>query len=156
MALCDLFRFYSDGDAKTLDAMFRKSKLLRAKWDDKHYSDGRTYGEETVAKALEGKEKFYEWKKREFTWTPFGNAERLIHRYGEMLAYSYKAKSWVHSADKRWKFDAQAEVERLGKTLIREIHREGIQQQAKAIEAGDGGGAQEVLKFALPRQSTEG
>lgn len=156
MALCDYFSFYSDGDAQTLDAMFRKSKLLRAKWDEKHYSDGRTYGEETVAKALEGKEKFYEWKKQQFTWTPFGNSERLIQKYGDKLAYSYKAKAWLFYDDRRWKLDAQADVERIGKTLIREIHREALQQQAKAIEAGDADGAQKFLRFALQCQSTEG
>lgn len=36
-----------------MDALFRQSGRMRAKWDEVHSSDGRTYGEMTIASAVE-------------------------------------------------------------------------------------------------------
>lgn len=41
-----------DGQA---DRLFRASGLMRPKWDEKHYADGTTYGQHTLALAFEGK-----------------------------------------------------------------------------------------------------
>ena len=60
-ALCGMLAFYSSNDPDILDGMFRRSKLIRPKWSEKHYSDGRTYGEATVEKALDVQEDFYQW-----------------------------------------------------------------------------------------------
>jgi hypothetical protein len=59
LGLCGHFAFYSSGSAEVLDTMFRRSKLLRDKWNERHSSDGRTYGEMTVDKALESQGEFY-------------------------------------------------------------------------------------------------
>lgn len=56
MALCSRLAYYSGGSSETLDAMFRKSKLFRDKWDEQHGAD--TYGGLTIAKALEGRTSF--------------------------------------------------------------------------------------------------
>jgi primase-polymerase (primpol)-like protein len=61
LALCNLIAFYSQGCGDLIDAVFRRSSLLRAKWGEKHDRGGRTYGEMTVAKALEGRREFYDW-----------------------------------------------------------------------------------------------
>lgn len=53
LALCSLFAFWT-GDPGQLDRLFRRSALYRGKWDQRHYGDGKTYGEETIRKALEG------------------------------------------------------------------------------------------------------
>ena len=52
MALCNLLAFWAGGDAATMDRLFRGSALMRAKWDERHGGDGRTYGQMTVARAL--------------------------------------------------------------------------------------------------------
>jgi uncharacterized protein (DUF927 family) len=65
MALCCKLAFWSDGDPQTLDAMFRKSSLMRPKWDEKHSADGRTYGEMTINKALSSTTEFYAWRRRD-------------------------------------------------------------------------------------------
>ena len=52
LALCNLLAFWTDGDAARMDRLFRQSGLMRDKWDESHYSDGRTYGQATVAKAI--------------------------------------------------------------------------------------------------------
>ncbi|MCO6450411.1 MAG: AAA family ATPase [Caldilineales bacterium] len=51
MALCNLLAFYT-GDAAQVDRIFRQSGLMREKWDERHGSDGRTYGEITISEAL--------------------------------------------------------------------------------------------------------
>lgn len=59
MALCSILAFWTGGDADQLDRLFRESGLLRPKWDDIHFSDGATYGERTVERAITGTSEFY-------------------------------------------------------------------------------------------------
>lgn len=59
MALCLKLAFWTAKDAEQIDRLFRASKLYREKWDEAHRSDGTTYGQETVAKALEMTEEVY-------------------------------------------------------------------------------------------------
>ena len=54
LALCSILAFWTGGNAERVDRLFRRSALFRKKWDEKHFGDGRTYGQATVAKALEG------------------------------------------------------------------------------------------------------
>ena len=61
LALCNLIAFYAGNNPDLIDAVFRRSGLRRAKWDEKHARDGRTYGSMTVAKALSGKREFFDW-----------------------------------------------------------------------------------------------
>jgi putative DNA primase/helicase len=60
-ALCNLLAFYTGPDEQALDRLFRQSALMRPKWDERHFSDGTTYGAATVRKALEGRTEFYQW-----------------------------------------------------------------------------------------------
>lgn len=57
LALCRLLAFYSQGSRDVLDAMFRKSRLMRPKWDEMRGS--QTYGAMTLDKALAGQTEFY-------------------------------------------------------------------------------------------------
>lgn len=50
-ALCCMIAFWTQ-DAAAIDAVFRKSGLMRQKWDDKHRGDGATYGQMTIEFAL--------------------------------------------------------------------------------------------------------
>lgn len=59
LALCGHLGFWCGGDPLLLDQMFRGSKLYREKWDKRHSSDGRTYGEMTIERALRGRTEFY-------------------------------------------------------------------------------------------------
>jgi hypothetical protein len=54
LALCCKLCFLSRRDAPAIDRLFRRSGLMRPKWDECHYGDGRTYGEATVRQAIEG------------------------------------------------------------------------------------------------------
>ena len=52
MALCCLLAFWTGGDRSQMDRLFRQSGLMREKWDETHYADGSTYGENTIERAL--------------------------------------------------------------------------------------------------------
>lgn len=52
LALCSKLAFWTGGNPTILDQMFRGSRLYREKWDKRHSSDGRTYGQMTIDKAL--------------------------------------------------------------------------------------------------------
>lgn len=51
LALCCLLAFWADRDASTIDRLFRRSGLMRAKWDSRRGES--TWGRELIAKAIE-------------------------------------------------------------------------------------------------------
>ncbi len=57
LALLAALRFYTGDDPARLDALFRQSGLMRDKWDERR--GAQTYGERTLAKALEGAGEVY-------------------------------------------------------------------------------------------------
>lgn len=60
LALCNLLSFWTGGDPARTDRLFRQSALFRpAKWDKAHFSDGRTYGQATLDKAMAGNRETY-------------------------------------------------------------------------------------------------
>lgn len=59
LALANRLMFWTGGDLARADRMFRQSGLMRAKWDKRCYSDGRTYGQATMQKALDGTTEYY-------------------------------------------------------------------------------------------------
>lgn len=59
LALCAHLAFWCGTDSARIDRLFRTSQLYRKKWDEKHFGDGRTYGEATIAKTLAGTREVY-------------------------------------------------------------------------------------------------
>jgi len=59
LALCNHLAFWSGGDAQQMDRVFRQSGLYRPKWDERHYADGRTYGQGTIQRALDSVNQSY-------------------------------------------------------------------------------------------------
>jgi putative DNA primase/helicase len=53
-ALCNILRFWTQGDAARMDRLFRQSGRMRPKWDERR--GAQTYGERTIAKACDGGE----------------------------------------------------------------------------------------------------
>jgi primase-polymerase (primpol)-like protein len=50
LALCGLLAYWTEGDAHRMDRLFRRSGLMRPKWDERRGSS--TYGANTIATAL--------------------------------------------------------------------------------------------------------
>jgi primase-polymerase (primpol)-like protein len=57
LALCGMLAFWTGPDLKRIDGLFRKSGLMRPKWDERRGES--TYGARTIAKALEGRTEFH-------------------------------------------------------------------------------------------------
>jgi len=51
LALCSMLAKHTNSK-DTIDNIFRDSGLMRTKWNEQHASEGRTYGEMTINKAL--------------------------------------------------------------------------------------------------------
>lgn len=56
MAFCNLLAFWTGCNADQMDRIFRRSGLMRPKWDEQHGS--RTYGEITVQRAINDSQNF--------------------------------------------------------------------------------------------------
>ena len=63
LALCCQLAFWTAGDPDWIDRLFRESELMRGEWDEQAQpdgdTDGRTYGEETIANALDRTTNYY-------------------------------------------------------------------------------------------------
>ncbi|RKX62140.1 MAG: hypothetical protein DRP37_02350, partial [Thermodesulfobacteriota bacterium] len=64
-AFCNQLAFWFAKDAGRMDVIFRGSRLMRPKWDRKHFGDGRTYGQATIETAISNCHEIYTG-----TWTP--------------------------------------------------------------------------------------
>ena len=62
-ALCAQLYFWTQGDAGQMDRLFRQSGLMRDKWDEQR--GAQTYGEKTIALAVENGGEVYRATKRE-------------------------------------------------------------------------------------------
>lgn len=66
MALCGQLAFWTGGDAGRMDTLFRSSALYRPeKWNKPHHADGATYGEHTIAIAIQNAPHFYDGNGRQ-------------------------------------------------------------------------------------------
>ncbi len=55
LTLCNYIYLCSNQDPEAIDRLFRRSGLMRDKWDEIHSRDGLTYGQMTIQKVLTGK-----------------------------------------------------------------------------------------------------
>lgn len=53
LAFCNFLAYHLGLDTTGVDQAFRMSERMRPKWDEKHFADGRTYGQATIQKALQ-------------------------------------------------------------------------------------------------------
>jgi len=148
--------FYTK-DGEQIDRLFRQSKLMRPKWDERR--GGETYGERTIRKALETvKEQYYPSVPkppksiRLFKLDGIGNGERLVYYYGENVCYCYGLKTWMQWENRRWSLDAKAEVEAMAKETARLILKEMEVALEKARLAGEDDKALEALESAYRLQ----
>lgn len=59
LALCSILAFWTGCDPERMDSLFRQSGLMRLKWDEKHYSYGRTYGAGVIQEAIANSTQVY-------------------------------------------------------------------------------------------------
>lgn len=82
LSLCNHLAYWTGGDERRIDAIFRQSKLMRPKWDEKR--GGQTYGEMTIAKAISATANSY---KIEHEHIEQEQGEKTINLEREAVAY---------------------------------------------------------------------
>ncbi len=152
LALLSHLLWWCNYDLARADALFRLSGLMRPKWDKQHSSDGRTYGQMTLDKALEDKAPGDGYRpgpsatfKRpqedeaeqqpqspvdllEFLETDYGNGERLHALFGHEFRYCH-ALGWLRWDGKRWRIDEDGTLMiRLAQRTARELFAQGEQE----------------------------
>ena len=78
IALCSVIAFWTQENT-VIDAIFRQSQLYRDKWDQRHRTDGATYGEMTIEKALSGQREVYKPRRKlqsRASWLQPGTSRR--------------------------------------------------------------------------------
>lgn len=142
LALCGLLAFWCRGDAARIDRLFRRSGLMRAKWDTKRGSI--TWGQQTINKALAGKTKFYKPRHavtvkpgEPIKCTDTGNAERFVLAAGGDMRFCHPWKKWSTWTGTHWQLDCRGRAMSLGKCVARGIYKEAAKVKdadvAKAI-----------------------
>ena len=133
LALCRILAFWTKRHAASVDRLFRQSGLIRPKWDVPHFCAGKTYGQATIEKAIEADGEVYsagsrvvnaELRQREFNLTDLGNAERLVHHFGEHIRFCYAWKKWLIWDGVRWAVDQSGQIHQIAKQVVRKIYRE--------------------------------
>jgi hypothetical protein len=82
LALCSHLAFWCGRDSARIDTLFRQSGLMRPKWDEKHFADGRTYGAGTIDTSLQGSRAFYSC----------GHATSVPHNLGSLKLHIASAR----------------------------------------------------------------
>ena len=130
MALCSILAFWFRKDAAKMDAVFRRSGLMREKWDRK--TGTSTYGELTVSNAINRCTDVYDPQtqaksdysisikgstaakpQKVYTMDDTGNAQRLKDMFGEKIRYNYHDKKWIIYDGVKWSTDMTGIIWRL-------------------------------------------
>lgn len=119
MAFCSILAFWCGGDVSLMDSIYRKSGLMRDKWD--RVTSGSTYGKILMEKCVSNCMEFYDPTKKRSSGTSFngktdrqiimrtlddtGNALRMNDVFSESLRYNFTDKSWMYYTKGKWKYD---------------------------------------------------
>ncbi|MFN7934759.1 MAG: phage/plasmid primase, P4 family [Bryobacteraceae bacterium] len=150
LAFCSMLAFWLDRDPMKMDAAFRKSGLMREKWDERRGS--QTYGEITVRKAIAScRDTYGERQQRKstqhesafapiscagtpdglpafgFRLTDTGNSEQLVARFGRDIRYCPSLKAWFIFDGKRWVRDDRQSVRVLARETVRAMFEDANQ-----------------------------
>lgn len=108
LALCVMLSFWFNADPEMIDTAFRKSKLYRPKWDERHGAE--TYGEMTIRKAVEGTSDTLDkgvFVHKPEDLTDAGNAELFAKKYGNKVRWC-DSLGWLVWNGSVWNADDHA------------------------------------------------
>jgi putative DNA primase/helicase len=172
-ALCNHLAFWTDRDAARMDRLFRRSGLMRAKWERADYR------ERTIAKAIAGCPEGFRGQANPLDLggvaerrnghagakvlappseggpapgvnrSDRGNAIRLVRAHGADLRYCYEFGRWYCWQGTHFAWDVTGEVERRAKDTVTRMLRE-------AASLSDPVERHELSKHALRSESAAG
>ena len=155
LALCNQLAFWTQRDAAKMDRIFRRSGLMRPKWDTKR--GAYTYGEMTIEKAIASCADVYEPKivqddttlaiglfrnggvradipKNNYDMTDTGNAQRMRDKFVGNIKYSFVHKKWYYWTGKVWTVDYTGEIKKLADSVVNDIKKEAFAEQDEDIQ----------------------
>jgi len=160
MAFCNMLAFWCQGNTQLMDEIFRKSGLMRDKWDRKQ--SGTTYGALTLQKAVEGITDTYTGHEQAGTgysvtirksmqqgaphtqgkmykFDDTGNAQRLFDAFGDMLRFCYTDKKWLYYYEGKWHTDNIGYIRQLADsaTMLQEQERVLYADSEEMLKAFD-------------------
>jgi putative DNA primase/helicase len=132
LALCSILAFWTGRNNSFIDEVFRKSGLYRQKWNEKHYSDGSTYGQSTINKSIENCKEVYTPKAssasveeiKGYFWNQErGDAELLAKTFKGKFLYDHIAQCWLNYGNGVWNQDQENQtlktaIEKLSKVYL--------------------------------------
>lgn len=138
MALCSMLAFWCGRDTAMMDKLFRRSGLMREKWDRKQ--SGSTYGALTLRKAADTCDKVFSPSEEEvyriailqdseaiaengndckkYSFDDMGNAQRMLDLFGQKILYNYNEKKWLIYDGVRWRTDGTGFIRTLADRSI--------------------------------------
>lgn len=132
MAFCSLLAFWCGKDPAQMDRIFRSSKLMRPKWDEKR--GDTTYGAMTIERAIATTQDAYAGSREDggaggaeekhYDLNDTGNALRFRDEYGGVIRYNYDMKAWLIWDGKTWTPDTTQKVKNLADRMIEKMKRE--------------------------------
>ena len=127
LKLCTILAEATDGDEIEIDKLFRLSQLFRDKWDEVHSGDGSTYGEMTIAYAIEslpGKIKLNKIFKSSYRMNDVGSAKRLKDMHKNDIRYVAKEDNWYRWNGNFWDEDPGQYRHRLVVEMAENLYKE--------------------------------
>lgn len=144
MALCNILAFWCGGDSAMMDAIYRKSGLMRPKWDRRQC--GSTYGAITLEKAVKECQNTYTGRQSEpddyvirignadlkpkqmeihaETFDDMGNAKRLIRASDGNIRFNYTDNVWLLWDGCKWAKDDTGGIFRLCDRAVASMEQE--------------------------------
>lgn len=127
LAFANDLAFWTGRDFSKMDEIFRKSSLMRPKWDEKHGKT--TYGVATLNKAINETRETFDPQRQPLnkylinigkpkktkkipprSWDDTGNADRFMDLFGTLVKYSYIDKAWYFYNGSYWEMDNEGKV----------------------------------------------
>lgn len=155
LAFANLLAFWCARDFAQMDRIFRKSGMMRDKWDG--IRGKTTYGESTLFKAINDASNVYTPKKEEpyyifggefaekkekipnFSWDDTGNGQRFVYHFGDSAKYVYNFKKFFLYNGKNWELDESGAIHLMINETIERIKDEELRipESADEEEADD-------------------
>lgn len=173
-ALCNILAFWTGKDTSRMDQLMRQSKLLQdaerlAKWDKVH-SQGATYGEITIAKAIQDCTIIYEpkgktskqekkldksnadseTKKNDFIYSEDALSLIFEDKYKDTLRYDHTRKAWYGWNGTYWQLDETGKAYELIRKICRNAAKDTGPKEAFYLKKASTASA--VNKFAQNAQ----
>lgn len=128
LAFCNMLAFWCGRDKSKMDRIFRKSGLMRSKWDQRR--GVQTYGERTLDRSIADCQEVFQpggemdgyslsiVKHRRYAMDDTGNADRFVDMFGPVARYSYIDRNWYFYTGKKWDPDNTGSIKLLTEKIL--------------------------------------